>query len=229
MTLGPLRHTEGAQMQYSIRTAVWLAIALLAMPASPARAEGPRVEFTPFVGYRVGGKFELEDPAATTSQSANLSDDASFGLDVGLYRDQTSFYELLYSEQQAGLSSHDPALRGLDVKVEYLHVGGTALFPQEAEWLVPYLSLTIGATRLVAQGGHYDTATKFSASVGGGLRMPISDHLDANFGLRGYLTLIDSNTEFLCVSNSDGGTCLLRSTGSTFIQGEALLGLTLRF
>jgi len=49
-------------MQYSIRTAVWLAIALLAMPASPARAQGPRVEFTPFAGYRVGGKFELEDP-----------------------------------------------------------------------------------------------------------------------------------------------------------------------
>jgi hypothetical protein len=220
---------EGAQMHYSNRLAALLAIALLAMSAGPARAEAPRVEFTPFAGYRVGGKFEIEDPASTTRQSVNLNDGASFGLDVGLYRDPTGFYEVLYSQQQAGLNSHDPALKGLDVKVEYLHFGGTALFQQEAEWLVPYLSLTIGATKLAAQGGHYDSATKFSASVGGGLRLPINEHLDANFGMRGYFTLVSSNTGFLCVSNSDGANCLLRSTGSGFFQGEALLGLTLRF
>jgi hypothetical protein len=216
-------------MHCSIRNTALLVVALLALPAGAARADGPRVEFTPFVGYRIGGKFEPEDPAVTTQSSVKLNSDASFGIDVGLYRDADSFYELLYSTQQAGLDSHDATLNGIDVKVDYLQVGGTALFPQEAQWLVPYVSLTVGGTRLAAQGGHYNTETKFSASFGTGLRMPINEHLEANFGLRGYVTLLNSDTEFLCVSNSDGGTCLLKSTGSTFVQGEAQLGLTVRF
>lgn len=216
-------------MQSAIRPIALLVFALLALPAGAARAEGTYVEVTPFVGYRAGGQFDIKDPATTGSKSVNLAEDASFGLDVGLYRDPTSFYELLYSEQRAGLGSHDPALRGLDVKVEYLHFGGTALFPQDEQWLVPYLSLTIGATRLAAQGGQYDSETKFSASVGGGLRLPINAHLAANLGVRGYLTFVNSSTEFLCVSNSDGANCLLKGSGSTFFQGEALLGLTVRF
>jgi hypothetical protein len=204
-------------------------MAVAGLLAPEARADAPRFELTPFVGYRAGGKFDIEATETTAQQSVNLGDDASFGLDLGLYRDQTGFYELLYSQQKTSLDSSNPLLRGLDVKVEYLHFGGTALFPQESEWLVPYLSMTIGATRLSAQGGGYDAETKFSGSLGGGLRVPINDNIAATLGLRGYLTLVESDTGFFCVSDSNGGSCLVKSSGSTFFQGEALLGLTVRF
>jgi hypothetical protein len=204
-------------------------MAVAGLPAPEARADGPRFELTPFAGYRAGGKFEIEATDTTAKQSVNVGEDASFGLDVGLYRDETGFYELLYSQQQASLDSHNSLLDNVDVKVEYLQFGGTALFPQEAEWLVPYLSMTLGATRLSAQGGHYDSETKFSGSLGGGLRLPINDNFAATLGLRGYLTFVQSNTGFFCVSDINGGTCLVKSSGSTFFQGEALLGLTMRF
>jgi len=92
-----------------------------------------------------------------------------------------------------------------------------------------YLSMTIGATRFDAEGGRYDSKSRFSGSLGGGLRMPFGEHVAATAGVRGYLTLVDSNTGILCVSGGGEGGCLLKSSGSTFFQAEAQLGLTFVF
>jgi len=202
---------------------------LLAVLAPAAQAADPSAEFTPFVGYRAGGKFDFTNPQGGPEQSVDLQSDASFGLDVGMYRDSNSFYELLYSRQQAGLDTRAAALHGLKLNVEYLQFGGTVLYPQEDQRLVPYLSLTLGATRFAADSGGYDSSTKVSASLGGGVRMPFSKNVAATLGLRGYLTFVASNTQFLCVSGSAGAGCLLKTTGSTVFQGEAQLGLTFRF
>ena len=83
-------------------------------------------------------------------------------------------------------------------------------------------------TRYSADQG-YGSDTKFSGSLGGGLRLPFNDNVAATLGVRGYLTLIESDTSIFCKSDSQGGGCLVRSSGSTFFQAEALLGLTVRF
>ena len=216
-------------MQRTLTVLTVSAIALAGMLAPEAHADiSPRFEITPFAGYRTGGGFKIEDAEGNTSGSVDVGDDASFGLDLGLYRDDHGFYEFLYSQQQASLDANDPLLNSLDVKVEYYQFGGTAIFPGESDRLFPYLSMTIGATRLSAGGG-YDSETKFSGSLGGGLRVPFNDNFVATLGLRGYLTFMESNTQFLCVSNGGNGTCLLKSSGSTFFQGEAQLGLAFRF
>jgi len=74
---------------------------------------------------------------------------------------------------------------------------------------VPYLSLTIGATRLDAQSGGYDSETEFSASLGGGLRFAITQQFFINTGLRGYVTFVDSDTDIFCTGEGDL-ECLLR-------------------
>lgn len=201
-------------------------LAILALlVALPARAEGPRFEITPFGAYRVGGGFDIED-ADGKDRGVDLDDGGGWGVDLGIYRDQSSFYELLYSTQETSIDSSDPALHGVDVTTQYYHVGGTLLFADE-RWAVPWLSLTIGATEFSANG--FDSETKFSASLGGGLRLPFSDNFAATLGMRGYLTFVDSDTQFLCYSGPTTGGCLLKSEGSSFIQGEASLGVTLRF
>ena len=81
------------------------------------------------------------------SGSLDLDEGTSFGIDIGLYRDSTSFYEILYTRQESGIDSPDPVVGSVDIATEYLHFGGTLLFPDEY-WYVPWLSLTIGATRL---------------------------------------------------------------------------------
>jgi hypothetical protein len=185
----------------------------------------PHVEITPFVGYRSGGKFDYESTSGT--RTLDIRDDSSWGVDVGLYRDFASFYELLYSQQDALLETRGTALGALQLRTEYAHFGGTLLFPQ-GNWLVPYLSMTIGATRFDPDSDQYRSETDFSMSLGGGLRMPFNEHAAVVLGVRGYLTFVDAKTQIFCVSNG-GGTCLFRISGSSFFQAEAQLGFALTF
>jgi hypothetical protein len=198
---------------------------LAALPGT-ALGETPRFEITPMVGYRAGGEFDVVDSDTTSQTSIDLDDGATFGLDLGLYRDPGSFYELLYSRQESGLDSPDPSIGSVDVATEYLHFGGTLLFTEEY-WFVPWLSLTIGATRLNPDGG-YDSETKFSGSLGAGVRLPINERIAATLGARGYVTFLDADTAIFCTGSGDLN-CLVRSSGSTFFQGEAFLGLSVRF
>lgn len=205
-----------------------LAIATLFAAPLAAQADSPRFEFTPFVGGRMGGGFDVT-AADSTSSSVDLDAGVSFGLDLGLYRDDRSFYELLYSTQTTSFDSTDPLLDRVDLRVDYLQFGGTAFFPQDSDHFMPYLSLTIGATLMKPDSGAYDSETRFSGSIGGGFRIPFNDNVSLNLGVRGYLTLLDSDSSLFCVSDSGEAGCLLRSSGSTFFQAEGLLGLSVRF
>jgi hypothetical protein len=215
-----------------MRSAHWFLVAVLAVsaaiPAQVARAEGPRFEITPFAGYRLGGQFDVEDATDGSEDTVDLDAAGSFGLDLGLYRDSGSFYELLYSRQSAGIDGAEAGLADFDVVTEYLHFGGTLLFADE-RFYAPYLSVTLGATRLSADRGGYDSETKFSGSIGGGFRFPLGDNLAVTTGVRAYLTLIDSDTDLFCISTGENAGCLFKGSGSTFWQGEAQLGLTARF
>jgi opacity protein-like surface antigen len=207
-------------------TALLVASVTLLGPAFAA-ADAARFELTPFVAARAGGGFDVVNETGTES-SVDLGSGAGFGLDLGLYRDSQSFYELLYSTQSADIDSRDPAIDGIDLRIDYLHLGGTLLFPQENDLFVPYLSLTLGATFLRPEGD-FDSETKLSGSLGGGFRFPFSDNVAVNLGVRGYLTLLDSDTDLFCISDSTQAGCLVRSSGSTFFQAEGQLGLTVRF
>jgi hypothetical protein len=205
------------------------ALALAALFAAPqSSADAPTFEITPFVGARVGGGFDVDDPVSGDRNSVDLDSGGSFGIDLGLYAHPRGFYELLYSSQETSLDSEDPALRGVDMRIDHLQVGGTAFFPQDT-FFVPYLSLAIGAAFLKPLQGPYDSETKFSASLGGGFRFPVNEHVGVNLGLRGYLTVLQSDTDLFCVSGVQGGSCLLRSSGATFFQTEAQLGISLQF
>lgn len=210
---------------------LWLPmLATVALFATPlvAQADSPRFEFTPFVGGRMGGGFDVA-AADGTDRSVDLDAGMSYGLDLGLYRDGQSFYELLYSTQTTSFDSADPLLDRVDLRVDYLQFGGTAFFPQDSDYFMPYLSLTIGATLMEPDSGAYDSEARFSGSIGGGFRIPFNDNVALNLGVRGYLTLIDSDTSLFCISDSQEAGCLLRSSGSTFFQAEGLLGLSVRF
>jgi hypothetical protein len=197
------------------------------VPAVAQADEGfkPRFEVTPFVGYRTGDDFDVEDPDGVES-SADVDDAASFGLGFGIYRDRTSFYEFLYSRKEGDLDFKVATAPDADLTTEYYHFGGTLLFPDDG-YVVPWLSLTVGATRLAASGP-YDSETRFSTSLGGGLRLPFTDNLSANLGVRGYLTLLDSESDIFCIGNGDLN-CAIRSTGSTYVEFEASLGLSVVF
>ncbi len=200
-----------------------LAAALLLL--SPAAfAAGPRFEISPFAGYRISDDWE----SSSNEVSTEVDDGNSWGVSLGLYRDERSFWELLYSRRSAGLDTDNPALRGVDVDIEYFHFGGTLLFEQP-QGFATFVSLTAGVTRLEGSPGRYSTENEFSASLAGGLRFAFSEAVHASFGVRAYWTLVDSNTGLVCVSDPPEGTCLITASGNSFWEIEALAGLNFRF
>lgn len=214
-------------MRRSLRSILPLIASVSAFAAPAVHADAPRFEITPFAGYRTGGEFEAQVQETGERRNVDVEDGGSWGIDLGLYRDPNGIYELLYSKQSTGIDSSDATLGRIDVDTEYFQFGGTLFFPDE-NWFIPYLSLTIGATRFDADGG-YDSKTRFSGSLGGGVRLPFNDRVAATLGARGYLTFVDSDTDILCISDAEGADCLLRSSGSTYFQAEAQLGLTVVF
>lgn len=207
----------------------FVAVGLLSTVAVPTLAAAQTFEVTPLVGARFGGGFDVDNTTTGSTSSVDLGSGASFGVSMGLYRDSFGIYELLYSQQNTDLDSRDPLLRNVDLDIRYIHVGGTAFFPEEgAEHWVPYLSLTLGATQLDPSGG-YDSETKFSASIGGGMRFPVNDRFAVSLGIRGYMTVLDSDTRLFCVSGTEQSGCLVKSSGTTFWQGEGQLGFSFIF
>jgi hypothetical protein len=188
-------------------------------------AAPPDFEVSGFAGYRIGGEFDV-DPSTAESEETELDDGESWGVGLALYRDRSSFYELLYSRQSTDLDRNEPALADVNITTEYYQFGGTLLFePQRG--LEPYFSLTIGLTHFEADG--YGSETEFSGSVGGGLRIPLGQRASVVLGVRAYGTLVDSDTGLFCSTVNGEATCLLRSSGDVVFQGEATAGLAFRF
>jgi hypothetical protein len=208
------------------RSALGIIFAVAVLVPVQAWADNRRFEVALFGGYRIGGDFDVEDEQGVELRSADLEEDVNWGVDLAYYRDRNAYYELLFSRQTTQFDDNDPALGGVDLTTDYYHFGGTLLFDSEP-WIRPYLSLTIGLTRFDADG--FGSEYKFSGSLGAGLRLPASERLSFVFGLRGYGTLIDSDTELFCVSGGGQGSCLVRTSGDIFFQGEATVGVALRF
>jgi hypothetical protein len=123
-------------------------LALPAMAAEGARSPEretflPRFEVTPWGGYRFGGSFDYDNGEGATG-SFDVRDSSSFGVDVGIYRDSLSFYELLFASQSSRMDTDGATTDELELRTEYYHLGGTLLFPQPNNLVCP---MTAGMTR----------------------------------------------------------------------------------
>jgi len=185
--------------------------------------ESPHYEIAPLIGYRMGGSFRLND----TGQRVDVDDHGSFGLALDVRADNGTQYELFYGRQSTVMRG-DATFAPTSVAVEYLHLGGTA--PLDAESRVkPYVVGGLGVTRFSPEPAQGRENTRLSASLGAGLRVPVSAHFALRLEARGLVTLVDPNTAFFCRSDQTGLLCRVRSRGSTFIQYDLLAGAALTF
>jgi hypothetical protein len=177
-------------------------------------------EITPFYGYMGGGAFE--DP--TTNTDRDLDEDNSFGVFIDAAADEWRHYELFYVKQGTTVEGSVP----MDLDVEYLQLGGTVSY-QDTETVIPYFGMTFGAARLSPHGAGLDDETKLAFSLGGGFKVPITDHIGVRFDARAFITLLDTDGNLFCVSDSTGGTCAIRAKSDTFLQYQASLGVVIGF
>jgi opacity protein-like surface antigen len=176
-------------------------------------------EFIPFVGHRFGGS--LED--VNSFETRDLDSAYNWGFIVGHYAGDTTRYELLYSHQDTKLADSTDPNDAFDLEVHYLHLGGTVDISQNR--FIPYFSGGLGMTHLNPVGYGFDEETRFSLSLGGGLKWYPTDSLGLRFEVRGYGTVSDGSGSLFCSS----GDCNLRFKGDLMSQFETNLGLILRF
>jgi opacity protein-like surface antigen len=193
------------------------------MPAEEEAERALQWEVTPFIGYRMEGDFDV----VGATGDAELESDGSLALALNLGIDELSAYELFYSRQET--SFENASLLGLsDVTVEYLHLGGTLVVSEELP-LTPYIVGGLGATRFSTDSAGGSDDVRFSLSLGGGLKFPVTRNFAVRLEARGYLTIVNDQTGFFCASGSFGGVCAVQVKGQSFFQYELLAGAAFRF
>jgi hypothetical protein len=192
-----------------------LAVALLVTPLTPALAQD--FEVTPFIGWRTSSS--LED--VNTGATIDLDETSSFGIILSMKKDQDINYDLLFSRQNTELQSSTTS-NTESLRFDYYQIGGTVFYPQDK--LHPFVTGGLGATHISPANDNYSSETKFSLSVGGGVRIPFSQNVGLRLEARGYGTVADSGGTILC-----SGGCVAKFTGSLFMQFEASAGLSIAF
>jgi opacity protein-like surface antigen len=199
-------------------------------PAFAAHQEEPLFEIAGFGSLAVGGQFRLQGGGAGntgTGDRVSLADHGAFALAADLRVDEGTQYELFYSREATDLNGSNLSVPHSNVTVEYLHVGGTVLLNDEVN-IKPYMVGGLGVTRLTpGEAGRSDT--RFSASLGLGLRWPVTQHFSVRLEGRAFVTLMNDNTAVFCKSDQSGLLCQIHGNGQTFVQGEFLAGAAFAF
>ena len=190
---------------------------VLCLAGAPAQA----VDLVPFVGLRFGGDVGTTTQGALGPTSVTLDSSASYGgvLDVPLSGPRS--VELYYSRQQTTLGS--PGVAEVhDVTMSVLHLGLVDAYATDNPQLSWLLIGTVGASQLSAAGSEQ---TKPSIGLGGGVVWMASEHIGVRGDLRALLTFSGNGGGAIAC----GGGCSISFHGSLVAQGEASVGLLVRF
>lgn len=192
------------------------AAALLTLATAPAAAQN---SLALYGGYRGGGSFEQESsPNAAIDMKSSASGALAFSFAVDPMRQG----QLFASYQSTDLESSSTTPK-VPMTVTYLHFGGTNYF-DGAIGRGAYVAGGIGATWLSPSLSGLSSEVRPSLNLGLGFEWPISGTLSLKAELRGYFTLISSNSALFC-----SGGCVVAIRGDGLTQVEGLLGLSLAF
>jgi opacity protein-like surface antigen len=198
-----------------------------------AKDDTQNFEIAGFGGWTVGGEFKLQGGGAivnnevtSTGSRIGLGDHLSYGVAADFRINDSAAYELFYSREPTHLSVINGAAT-TDVTISYLQLGGTLMLDEGERAVRPYAIGGLGITRL-SPGEDGASRTRFSGSLGLGLRWAATQHLALRLEGRGFVTLMNNDAVF-CKSDESGLICRVHGNGTTFIQGQLLAGAAFTF
>jgi len=212
---------------HAVFAAVLAVLVYACAGSAAAQEQAYAFELAPYGGYRFGGTFA----AADSGTSIELDDSASFGLIFNARHSPDTQWEALYAHQETTADTAGLGLglggADLDLGIDYLHGGGTYLF--DSAWGRPFLSATVGMTRIDVQNAGFDDDVFFSFSMGLGVQFRPTERLGLRLEARGFGTLVDSDTDIFCRTGPDENVCAVRIDGDVMWQMEAIAGVVFRF
>ena len=188
---------------------------MLLLLAPPALSQ---VSATVFGGYAVSEGIDN----VTTGDRASVKSGATFGVAADYELDSARQLQLFYGQQSTSLDPGGGAPR-FDIDVRYLHLGGTYFFDGPIG-RGPYAVGGVGVTHFSPNLSGLSSETRASLNVGFGYLWPIGSAVAVRVEARGFFTLLNSSGGLFC-----SGGCTVVLSGDSFVQGQAMLGLTARF
>ncbi len=203
-----------------------LVVSALVLPAA-AMASGPKVQVTPFVGYRLEGEFDVggEFNFFNPFDDLTVDESESVGVIVDFAVSKSFMIELLFSQQESQLQLEGP-LFGIDepladLDVDYYHVG--FIYRWQPGQIHPFVGASVGLTRLNASGFEGGELDRPSVSLGGGATIFVTKNIGFRFEGRAFWTYIDDDVQDIC----DFGC---RNEDSVFlVQPEFRTGIVFAF
>jgi hypothetical protein len=195
---------------------------VLSTASFPAAA----TDVVPMIGARAGGTVanHVAPYDATMPSSFSLASSESYGgvIDVPLYGGLRAV-ELYFSHQPTTLRGGEflaPPVSDLTVNV--MHLGLVDTVPTDDPRLSWLLIGTAGATQFEASS-HSDT--RLSIGLGGGIRWMVSPHIGLRGDLRALVSFTGGGQGVIVCS----GGCVAHYEGTIVVQGEATVGIVVRF
>jgi hypothetical protein len=187
----------------------------LAQPATAAASHA----LTVYGGYRAGGSFEqVQNPDA----NVDVDGSAAWSLSLDFPLDASRQVQLFASTQSTDIAATSTS-PSVSLTVSYLHLGGTNFF-EGGVGRGPYVVGGLGVTRLAPGLSGLSAEYRPSMNLGLGWQVPLAAALSLRLELRGYFTLITSNSALFC-----SGGCVIAVRGDGLVQGQAMLGLSYAF
>ncbi len=207
---------------------VTLAVAILLLGGALGASAQPVLEITPTVGFRWGGEIRAED-TTTLDRDADLEEGHSLGLVIDIPVTEHLQIELLADHQRTGLDSgtlFGPSDRQFDLDIDYYHVG--ALYQWTTARVKPFVVGSMGIANLDPRDGFNSSTRRFSGSLGGGVKIPLSANIGVRFEGRAFWT-DTGDTRFDDDEDDHHNGCHDDECSSGLFQAQARLGVTVSF
>ena len=216
-----------------------LIFALLAAGASAAASAQVRegtVEISPFAGYLFGGEF-ARGSTSLFGFEVEADDDATFGVRFGYNLTDSFEMEFQASRTETEFVTEDDELFDPDeqsfgdLTIDYFMGYGTFNFGRRRA--VPYITIGAGVARLDPDvpGTSARKDTRFTASLGVGVKAFVNPHFGFRFDGRGYATSLgdrDDDDDFFCDGDGFFDDCDSDRT-DWLTNGEISAGLLFAF
>lgn len=199
----------------------WTAALLVALvcACAAAPAAGREHEFTVFGGLHLGGEFDDAATGGTRSADEGLSAGLVLGFPLGNGRT----FEVVWSHQWVTVPASYAGEEALDLGLDTVGIGGT--YEWGSSRTRPFVSGLVGLTLLTPGVAGYDAEVLFSASLGGGVKIPISKRAAFRLEGRGVAMIATGGAAGVCGPNG----CALRFAGAGLGQIELTAGLAFAF
>ncbi len=196
-------------------------LVMTVMIALPSGLAAQGLEITPFGGYQVGGKLQIQ------AGDLRVSDNPNLGVILNVPLQSGAQLELLFAHQETYLKLTDRVTGGqatlFDMAVEYFQVGG--LYEAKRDGRVKAFGLgSLGVTHYNPQESGRSSEWRFSGGFGAGAKSFVSERVAIRTEARLMFTLINASGGIFC----GGGGCLTNVQGTGVVQLLLTAGLTFK-